>query len=84
MSIIGWIVFGLIVGIVVKLVTPGRDSGGRVLTAELSIVGAIVGGYLGRLLDWYHESDSVGFLLAAAGTILPLTLYRLEGRLSRA
>ncbi len=80
MSIIGWIVFGLIVGIVAKFLMPGRDPGGFVLTAILGIVGALVGGYLGRLLGWYGEGDPVGFLMAVVGAILLLVLYRVVAR----
>jgi uncharacterized membrane protein YeaQ/YmgE (transglycosylase-associated protein family) len=80
MSIIGWIVFGLIVGIVAKFLMPGRDPGGFVLTAVLGIVGALVGGYLGRLFGWYGEGDPVGFLMAVVGSILLLVLYRVAAR----
>lgn len=80
MSVIGWIVFGLIVGIVAKFLMPGRDPGGIVLTAVLGIVGALVGGYLGRLFGWYGEGDPVGFLMAVVGSILLLVLYRVAAR----
>jgi len=84
MSIIGWIVFGLIVGIVAKFLMPGRDPGGFVLTIVLGIVGAVVGGFLGRLVGWYGEGDPVGFLMAVVGAIVLLVLYRMAvGRPSR-
>ena len=54
MSIIGWIIFGLIVGVVAKLFMPGRDPGGGIVTI-LDIGGALVGGFLGRALGWYGE-----------------------------
>jgi uncharacterized membrane protein YeaQ/YmgE (transglycosylase-associated protein family) len=76
MSIIGWIVFGLIVGIVAKLLMPGRDPGGFVLTIVLGIVGALLGGYLGRLLGWYGPGEGAGFVMAVLGSILLLVLYR--------
>jgi uncharacterized membrane protein YeaQ/YmgE (transglycosylase-associated protein family) len=57
---IGWIVFGLVVGIVAKFLMPGRDPGGFVITAILGIVGALVGGFVGRLIGWYGEGDPVG------------------------
>jgi uncharacterized membrane protein YeaQ/YmgE (transglycosylase-associated protein family) len=60
MGVIGWIVFGLIVGIVAKFLMPGRDPGGFVLTAILGIVGALLGGYLGRAMGWYQESEPAG------------------------
>jgi uncharacterized membrane protein YeaQ/YmgE (transglycosylase-associated protein family) len=76
MSIIGWIVFGLIVGIVAKLLMPGRDPGGFVLTIVLGIGGALLGGYLGRLLGWYGPGEGAGFVMAVIGSILLLLLYR--------
>jgi len=62
MHIVGWIVFGLVVGIVAKFLMPGRDPGGFVITAILGIVGALVGGFVGRLIGWYGEGDPVGSL----------------------
>jgi uncharacterized membrane protein YeaQ/YmgE (transglycosylase-associated protein family) len=79
MAIIGWIFFGLIVGIVAKLAMPGRDPGGFILTMMLGIVGALLGGFLGRLLGLYKEGDPVGFFMAVLGSIVLLMLYRLVG-----
>ena len=76
MYIIGWIVFGLIVGIVAKFLMPGRDPGGFVITAILGIVGALVGGFVGRLIGWYGEGDPVGFIVAVVGAIIVLAVYR--------
>jgi uncharacterized membrane protein YeaQ/YmgE (transglycosylase-associated protein family) len=85
MHIIGWIVFGLIVGIIAKFLMPGRDPGGFVLTAVLGIVGALVGGFVGRSLGWYREGDPVGFVVAVLGAILVLGVYRVTaGRTARA
>jgi uncharacterized membrane protein YeaQ/YmgE (transglycosylase-associated protein family) len=53
MGIIGWIIFGLIVGAVAKLLMPGRDPGGWIVTILLGIAGALVGGFLGRAVGWY-------------------------------
>jgi uncharacterized membrane protein YeaQ/YmgE (transglycosylase-associated protein family) len=76
MHIIGWIVFGLVVGVVAKFLMPGRDPGGFVLTAVLGIAGALVGGFLGRSLGWYRDGDPVGFVVAVLGAILLLAVYR--------
>ncbi|HSA87821.1 MAG TPA: GlsB/YeaQ/YmgE family stress response membrane protein [Nitrospira sp.] len=76
MSIIGWILFGLVVGVVAKLLMPGRDPGGMIVTIFLGIVGALVGGFIGRLLGWYGEGDPVGFIMAVIGAILVLLAYR--------
>lgn len=80
MTVLGWIVFGLVVGIVAKFLMPGRDPGGFILTIALGIVGAMVGGFLGRALGWYRESDPVGFLMAVLGSIVLLILYRFVAR----
>ncbi len=76
MSIIGWILFGLVVGVVAKLLMPGRDPGGMIVTILLGIAGALIGGFIGRLLGWYGESDPVGFFMAVMGAILVLFAYR--------
>jgi uncharacterized membrane protein YeaQ/YmgE (transglycosylase-associated protein family) len=76
MHIIGWIVFGLVVGIVAKFLMPGRDPGGFVITALLGIGGALVGGFVGRLIGWYGEGDPVGFVMAVIGAVIVLSVYR--------
>ena len=68
--------FGLVVGVVAKLLMPGRDPGGMIVTVLLGIVGALLGGFIGRLLGWYGESDPVGFIMAVIGAILVLLAYR--------
>ena len=76
MGVIGWIVFGLIVGIAGKFVMPGRDPGGVIVTILLGIAGAMVGGFLGRVLGWYGPNDPVGFVMAVVGAIVLLVAYR--------
>jgi len=82
MGVIGWIVFGLIVGIVAKFLMPGRDPGGFIVTILLGVAGALLGGYLGRAVGWYREGDPVGFLVAVLGAIILLVLYRVLARRS--
>ena len=77
MGVIGWIIFGLVVGIVAKFLMPGRDPGGFVITAIIGVVGALLGGYLGRAIGWYREGDPVGFVMAVIGSIILLALYRM-------
>jgi uncharacterized membrane protein YeaQ/YmgE (transglycosylase-associated protein family) len=72
MWILGWIFFGLIVGIVAKLLMPGRDPGGFIVTILLGIAGALVGGFLGRALGLYGEGDAAGFLMSLVGAIVLL------------
>jgi uncharacterized membrane protein YeaQ/YmgE (transglycosylase-associated protein family) len=76
MYIIGWILFGLAVGIVAKFLMPGRDPGGFFITALLGIVGSLVGGFLGRLLGWYGDGDPAGFVMAVVGSLVLLAAYR--------
>jgi uncharacterized membrane protein YeaQ/YmgE (transglycosylase-associated protein family) len=76
LTILGWILFGLIVGAIAKLVMPGRDPGGLVVTILLGIVGALVGGFIGRLLGLYQRGESAGFIMATIGAIVILFIYR--------
>ena len=77
MDVLLWIVFGLVVGIVAKLLMPGRDPGGIVITIILGIVGAMLGGWIGRVVGLYREGEAAGFLMAVVGAIVILALYRL-------
>jgi uncharacterized membrane protein YeaQ/YmgE (transglycosylase-associated protein family) len=76
-GLIGWIIFGLIVGVIAKLLMPGKDPGGFIVTALLGIAGAMLGGYLGRLMGLYQEGQPAGFFMAVLGSILLLFLYRM-------
>jgi len=76
-GVIGWIIFGLIVGIVAKLLMPGRDPGGIIITMALGIAGALLGGFLGRALGWYTENEPAGFLMSLVGAVLLLWIYRM-------
>jgi uncharacterized membrane protein YeaQ/YmgE (transglycosylase-associated protein family) len=83
-GIIGWIVFGLIVGAIAKLLMPGRDPGGIIVTMLLGIAGAVAGGYMGRALGWYGPNDGAGFLMSLVGAVLLLWIYRMiVGRRAR-
>ena len=77
MDILLWIVFGLVVGIVAKLIMPGNDPGGIFLTIILGIVGAMLGGWVGRVMGLYREGEAAGFLMAVVGAVIILGLYRL-------
>jgi uncharacterized membrane protein YeaQ/YmgE (transglycosylase-associated protein family) len=78
--VLGWILFGLVVGIVAKFLTPGRDPGGFILTTLLGVAGALLGGYLGRAMGFYGPNQTAGFLMSVLGAILLLLLYRVVSR----
>ena len=80
MGVVGWIVFGLVVGLVAKFLMPGRDPGGFVITVILGIVGAVLGGFIGRSLGWYRAEDPVGFVMALVGALILLAVYRAMSR----
>jgi uncharacterized membrane protein YeaQ/YmgE (transglycosylase-associated protein family) len=76
-DIIIWIIFGLIVGVVAKFVMPGRDPGGFIMTVALGIVGALLGGWLGRALGFYRAGEPTGFIMAVVGAVIVLFVYRM-------
>ena len=76
-GIVGWILFGLVVGVIAKLIMPGRDPGGLIVTILLGIVGAVVGGFIGRSLGYYGPQQTAGWLMSIAGAIVVLMIYRL-------
>ena len=77
MHFLWMIVVGLIVGALAKLVMPGRDPGGIIVTILLGIGGSLVAGYLGRAVGWYTAGDPVGFIASVVGAIIILAIYRL-------
>jgi uncharacterized membrane protein YeaQ/YmgE (transglycosylase-associated protein family) len=91
-AIIGWIIFGLIAGLIAKAIMPGRDPGGFIITMLLGIAGSLIGGFIGQALFGYgravnnsNDLSRPGFLmslvLAVIGAIVLLALYRLiKGR----
>ena len=83
MSIIGMIFIGLIVGAVAKLLMPGRDPGGFIITMLLGIAGSVVAGYLGQALGWYKDGEPAGFIAAVIGAMVLLGVYRLVTGRSR-
>lgn len=76
-GVIGWIIFGLIVGAIAKLLMPGRDPGGFIITMLLGMAGALVGGWIGQALGWYGPNEGAGFFMSLIGAVLLLWLYRM-------
>ena len=88
LAIIGWIVFGLIVGLIAKAIMPGKDPGGFIVTTLLGIVGAVLGGWIGSMLLGYGNVTESGggvsqpgfimsLVLSIVGAIVVLAVYRL-------
>jgi uncharacterized membrane protein YeaQ/YmgE (transglycosylase-associated protein family) len=77
MSILWSIFIGLLAGGLAKLVMPGRDPGGTIVTIALGIAGSLVATFLGRAVGWYREGDATGFIGATLGAILLLAVYRM-------
>lgn len=75
-GILGWILFGLIVGVIAKLLMPGKDPGGFVVTILLGIAGALLAGFAGRLAGLYEPGDAAGFIMSTLGAIALLAIYR--------
>ena len=76
-GIIAWIVIGGLAGAIAKLLMPGRDPGGCIITILLGIAGALVAGWLGRAIGWYGPNDGAGFVAAIVGAFILLAIYRL-------
>ncbi len=81
MGVLSWIIFGLIAGIIAKLLMPGRDPGGCIVTMLLGVAGAFVGGFLYRLVTGtevlYFGFDFRSFAVAVLGAVVVLAVYRL-------
>jgi uncharacterized membrane protein YeaQ/YmgE (transglycosylase-associated protein family) len=76
MDILVWIIFGLVVGAVAKVLMPGRDPGGFIVTMLIGIAGALLGGWIGRAIGLYNPGESAGFIMAVIGAIVLLAIYR--------
>jgi uncharacterized membrane protein YeaQ/YmgE (transglycosylase-associated protein family) len=77
MSIIALIITGLIVGAIAKLLMPGRDPGGFIVTILLGIAGAFLGGFVGQALGFYRSGEPAGWIMSILGAIILLALYRM-------
>lgn len=80
MGILSWILFGLVVGVIAKLLMPGRDPGGFIITILLGIAGALLGGFVGRAMGLYETNEGAGWLMSILGAIVLLALYRMMVR----
>lgn len=76
-GVIAWLVIGLLAGGIAKLLMPGKDPGGCLVTMLLGIAGALLAGFLGKSIGWYKEGEAAGFLAAIVGAFIILLVYRL-------
>lgn len=76
MGLLWTAIVGLLTGALAKAIMPGRDPGGLIVTMLLGLSGAVLGSVVGRALGWYETGESAGLLLAIAGAVLLLTMYR--------
>ncbi len=78
MSFLLFILFGLVIGVIAKLLMPGRDPGGFIVTALIGMVGSLLGGLLGRALGFYGEGTrTAGWIMSIIGAVALLGIYRL-------
>ncbi|MEP6709455.1 MAG: GlsB/YeaQ/YmgE family stress response membrane protein [Verrucomicrobiota bacterium] len=78
MGTIFWtLIIGLVIGAVAKLLMPGKDPGGCIITILLGIAGAFVAGYIGRVAGWYQPGQPAGFIASVIGAMILLLLYRM-------
>ena len=82
MGIIWTILIGLAAGVVAKLLMPGKDPGGFIITILLGIAGAFVASYLGQAVGWYRAGEGAGFIGAVVGAIILLVVYRMVAKRS--
>ena len=75
MAILGWILFGFVVGLIARVIMPGRDPLGLIGTTVLGIVGALLAGWIGHLVGWYQPGEGAGFVSATIGAIIVLAIY---------
>ena len=80
MNLIWTLIIGFIVGAVAKLLMPGKDPGGFIITILLGIAGSFVASFLGRALGLYAEGGSAGFIMSVIGAIVLLLIYRVLRR----
>lgn len=74
------LIIGLVIGAIAKLLMPGKDPGGCIITMLLGIAGAFIAGYLGRAMGWYQPNQPAGFIASVIGAMLLLLIYRLIAR----
>ena len=76
----GWIILGAVAGVIAKMIMPGRDPGGCIVTILLGIAGALLAGFVGNAIGWYSQGQAGGYIAAILGAIVILFIYRMIAR----
>ena len=77
MQILWMLIIGLVIGAIARLMMPGKDPGGIVITVLLGVAGSLIAGFLGRSFGWYGTNESAGFIASIIGAIILLAGYRM-------
>jgi uncharacterized membrane protein YeaQ/YmgE (transglycosylase-associated protein family) len=80
MNALSWLISGLIIGVLAKLFSPGRDPGGFLVTILLGIAGAFVASYVGQVLGFYQPGQPAGWIMSIVGAVVLLAIYRVFKR----
>jgi uncharacterized membrane protein YeaQ/YmgE (transglycosylase-associated protein family) len=76
MEFLWMLIIGLIIGALAKLIMPGRDPGGVLITMVIGVAGSMLAGLIGRSAGWYHRGEGAGFIASIIGAVLLLAIYR--------
>lgn len=76
MHILWMLIIGLVIGALAKLIMPGKDPGGILITMLIGVAGSLIAGFLGRSLGWYAEGESAGIIASIIGSLILLAGYR--------
>ena len=77
MHILYMLIIGLVIGALAKFIMPGKDPGGILITMLIGVAGALIAGFLGRSLGWYHDGESAGIIASIVGSLILLAGYRM-------
>ena len=77
MDLLWMLIIGLVIGVIAKLLMPGRDPGGFIITMLIGVAGSFLAGLLGRAVGWYEQGETSGFIASVLGAMLLLFVYRL-------
>jgi uncharacterized membrane protein YeaQ/YmgE (transglycosylase-associated protein family) len=76
MHILWALIIGLVIGVVAKLLMPGKDPGGIIVASLIGVAGSLIATFIGQSLGWYREGQAAGFIMSVIGAIILLSLYR--------